>query len=360
MIYHKDKKIENINHIYIHCPFCLSKCSYCDFYSEEIDPNYVNSYVDKLIEEFLFFRDYIRDIKSIYFGGGTPYLLGIKNLERVLNFFTASLSSDCEITIELNPHHYNHDNNFLENLKSIGFNRYSLGIQSFNKKLLKKLNRIVPENFLEFLEKNHNKNISLDFMFAVPSQTLKDLDAELDLILKLKPKHLSFYLFTPPKNTNFVVPKIPIQEKMFFLIKEKLKDYSHYEVSNYALKNYESIHNLAYWERKTYLGFGASAHSFVICNNKGIRYSNPCSYLDYIKNPMQIEFQENLDEKAINNEKIFLGLRLLNQGVENLFINKEINSLIKEGVLIKTKDKIFVKTDKLFLIDEITSRIISA
>lgn len=360
MIYQKGKKIEKINHIYIHCPFCISKCAYCDFYSEKINTKFVNCYVEKLIYEFNLFSNYVEQIKSVYFGGGTPYLLNIKNLEKLLSLFKSKLNPKAEISIELNPYHFNDDKNFLKNLENIGFNRFSIGVQSFDQKILKNLNRVVPDKFIEFLEKNNKKNISLDFMFAVPGQTINRLGSDLNIILKLKPKHLSFYLFTPPKNTNFIVPKISAQEKMYFLIKNKLKEYEHYEVSNFSLKNHESIHNLAYWQRKTYLGLGAAAHSFVKNKNNEIRYSNPASYIEYIKNPLKIFEQETLDEKTKLNEKIFLGLRLLNKGVKNLFISKEVSVLIKEGMLFLEHDNLYISKDKIFLIDEITSRIISA
>lgn len=361
MIYQKGKKIEKIKHIYIHTPFCIKKCKYCDFYSEQIKINFVDLYIKALIKEIDFQKEYIDyKLKSIFFGGGTPYLLGLKNLEKLLLKFKNSISKNTEISIELNPYHFIDNKKLFSDLLNIGFNRFSIGVQTFDRSILKEIARIVPKNFDEFLEKNNNLNLNIDFMFGIAKQNLNSLKNDLKNILTIKPKHISFYLFTVPEHLYKGIPNSKIQEKMYYLIKNTLKNnYNHYEVSNYAKKNYECIHNQAYWKRKTYLGFGASAHSFIKNKTNEYRYSNISSYLEYIKNPSGIKNIESLSVEEKNNEKILLGLRLLNQGLNLSFINSEISNLIKEKYLSLKGSKIYIPENKLFLIDEITSRILS-
>jgi len=359
MIYQKGEKIEKIKHLYIHIPFCKKKCFYCDFYSESVATKFYKLYTDKLIEELKIYEPFLNQkLQSVYFGGGTPYLLNISNLKKIIFFLRNYLDfNKTEISIELNPYNFLKEKSVVYKLSDIGFNRFSIGVQTFNQDIAKSINRLVPVDFHKTLIKLNNFNLNLDFMFGIGKQTLKSLDYDIKLSKEIQAKHLSYYLFTVPKTIK--TPSNSTQEKMYQLIINSLKnDYIHYEVSNFSLnKNYYSKHNLAYWTRKHYLGIGAAAHSFVKYKNSELRYANIASYKIYLNAYDKINMLEHISKNQILTEKIFLGLRLLKKGLNIKLVKDKLKPL--KNFLYLKNNKVFIKENKIFLIDEISKFLIS-
>ena len=300
--------------VYIHIPFCRRKCNYCAFNSKVSNDEEISAYVDALILE----------IKTIdcqlpatcYFGGGTPTTLKISQLEKIIS--ALKIDGAAEITIEANPGTV--DENYLRSLRELGFNRLSLGIQSFNDELLKILGRIHDsKTALETIQtaKKFFDNVSIDLMYGLPNQTLADVQKAVEIAVAQDIQHISIYGLEIEEGTNFGKLYnagkliLPDDGEMYDFITENLPraGFSRYEISNFAKKNFESKHNLGYWTGKKYLGFGAGAHSY----NGKIRSSNICDVATYIKKISTGESVSVLEEivtpKAAMEEFCFLGLR---------------------------------------------------
>ena len=356
--------------VYIHIPFCKSICSYCDFCKFLYNEKWVYVYLDALKKEI---QDrYLDDpVSSIYIGGGTPSALSSSELTKLFKIIEIfKRCDDIEITFECNIDDITQD--LLSILKINGVNRLSIGIQSFKENNLLFLNRNIV-SFKEAQEKinlcriNGFNNINIDLMYALPAQTLKDLEIDLALFLKLKVEHISTYSLMIEKNTKLSVDNTSyIDEEldydMFKKIEKKLKDYNHYEVSNYAKPGYESRHNLTYWNNQEYYGFGLSASGYI----DGIRYDNTKNlkeYLleDWIKESQILSLKETMDYEII------LGLRKL-QGINKEEFLKKYNTSIYEAYninpLISNKDLIdrdgciFINPIKLYIMNEILLKII--
>lgn len=303
--------------IYIHIPFCAHKCNYCAFNSKVSNDEEISAYVDALILEIksnpysLTPNPY-----SLYFGGGTPTLLKISQLEKILD--ALKISDAAEITIEANPGTV--DENYLKNLRELGFNRLSLGVQSFNDDLLKILGRIHDsKTALETIQtaKKFFDNVSVDLMYGLPRQTLADVQAAVKIAVAQDVQHISIYGLEIEDGTNFgkqyAAGKLilPDDGEMYDYITETLPrlGFRRYEISNFAKKNFESRHNLGYWTGKKYFGYGAGAHSY----NGKTRTSNICDVATYIKKIRAGEsvslLEEIVSQKAAMEEFCFLGLR---------------------------------------------------
>ena len=311
---------------YLHIPFCKSRCSYCDFatdiYRSKSD---VERYVDALCKEIDQF-DLSATIDTIYFGGGTPSLLEPKQVERVLDAVRRSFGVDkgAEITMEMNPATVTPKS--LNEYKKLGVNRASFGVQTFNDRALKLLARGHDANDARqtyaMLRDAGFENISFDLIAGLPGQTLNDWKRNLDEAIKLSPEHLSLYLLEIHEGTPLAVqvrsgrrpmPDEDLAAEMYERMCDKLAGagYDQYEISNFALRGFESRHNTKYWRLEPVYGFGVSAHSF-----DGIqRYANErdtARYVEQIQNQRSAEvFREAVDAES---EFIFLGLRL-NRGV---------------------------------------------
>ncbi len=301
--------------IYIHIPFCVRKCNYCAFNSKVSNAEEIADYVDALISEIKS-NPYNLQPKTLYFGGGTPTILKINQLEKILSQF--KIDGAAEITIEANPGTV--DENYLKNLREIGFNRISLGVQSFNDNLLKILGRIHDsKTALETIQtaKKFFDNVSIDLMYGLPNQKLCDVQKSVEIAVAQDIQHISIYGLEIEDGTNFgklyAAGKLnlPDDDSMYDFITEELPraGFRRYEISNFAKKNFESRHNLGYWTGKKYLGFGAGAHSY----NGKIRSSNICDVATYIKKIRSGESVSILEEivspKAAMEEFCFLGLR---------------------------------------------------
>lgn len=313
--------------LYVHIPFCESKCGYCDFYSiEGLDQ--VPSFIDSLHNEITLIAGKIDSnsvFDTIYIGGGTPSLLTVAQIESILKVLSSTfkISPDCELTLEANPGSISLSK--LKELREIGINRLSIGIQSFHDAELKFLERIhdVKDGFaaIEMARGAGYDNIATDLIFAIPGQSLDDWIYSLNGILELQPEHIAAYNLTFEEGTPFfkrmkageisLVPE-KAEEQYFSASHEILEKagYLHYEVSNFALSEaHFSRHNYKYWEHTPYCGFGPSAHSFW--DNE--RWGNIRSVSEYVarlkKGSLPNSFREKLSIKQLIFEHIFLSLR---------------------------------------------------
>ena len=362
--------------IYIHVPFCERKCNYCAFNSKTGDAAEKNSYVDALIKE-INLRGQC-EVETIYLGGGTPTTLTLNQLEKIIGAVRENFLIDeqAEVTIEANPGTV--DENYLRGLKSLGFNRLSLGVQSFDDALLKVLGRIHDSRTaIETIElaKKFFDNVSVDLMYGLPTQTLDKLRRDLERIENLDVQHVSIYGLEIEEGTKFFelarAGKLPLPDEnlcadMYDLITATLPTfgYRRYEISNFAKKNFESRHNLGYWSGKNYIGVGAGAHSF----NGKRRTSNIRDVATYIKKICAGEnisiVEEIVTRQAAMEEFCFLGLRKVEGisaqdfkkifGVEIFAVFGEvINKNIRRGLLAIDGDKIFLTERGLALGNEV-------
>ncbi len=313
--------------LYIHIPFCVQKCRYCDFVSFENGNQDI--YFDALFKETEMYKKFIQSRKTdtIFIGGGTPSAVNPCYIQKLLDILNPD--SDCEITIETNPKTLTEEK--LKIYKESGINRISIGMQSANDNELLYLGRI--HNFDDF-KKSYEmilnagfKNINIDTMFGIPMQNLKSFENTLNEVLNLSPTHISSYSLIVEEGTPFYKMELPLpseseEREMYVMLKEKLKDYERYEISNFAKKGYECKHNLKYWTMEDYLGLGLNSHSFV--NN--IRFSNTSSLEEYInltrseKKPVILSEKE--DDLELLKDTIITGLRL-SEGINIKKINKK-------------------------------------
>jgi len=296
---------------YIHIPFCKKKCKYCSFVSFnkiELIRGYIYSLIKEINENYKG-----ESLYTLYFGGGTPSLIPVELLTKVVKKF--ALSERSEVTIEVNPDDCNFD--YLKSLKEIGFNRLSVGAQTFDDKILDQIGRRhdskQAEEAVILAKKAGFKNISMDLIYGLPNQTINGIKNDLDKIISLNVQHISTYGLKIEgesfwgKNPPKCIPDEDLQADMYEGVNEILSNngYRRYEVSNFAKSGFESRHNLTYWNNEEYYGFGVSAHGYV----DGIRYSNYCTMEEYMDRPSNREYGRVLTEKEKLEEEIFLGFR---------------------------------------------------
>mgnify|MGYP001852755386 CR=1 FL=1 len=374
--------------IYIHIPFCVKKCYYCDFVSYPDKLDYQKEYIEKIKQEIREEQEVFNDadITTIYIGGGTPSIIDSKYIIEILEYLYKFIGKkDREITIEINPGTINKTK--LQDYKKAGINRISIGLQSSNDKILKTIGRI--HNFEDFL-KAYNlvveegfENINVDLMLGLPLQTIEDIKQSINevLNLKLKPKHISIYSLIVEENTQLdkmldegkiTLPNDEYERKEYAYTKNtlELNGYKHYEISNFAQEGYESKHNVNCWKQKEYIGLGVAAHSYI----NGIRFSNTTNLPKYLKNekfeipnekeieelkkkidkqnneyklPLKIGIKtihEIQNEEDMQNEYMILGLRMLEgvkisefkqKFVENpiYLFRKELEKLVDEQLI---------------------------
>ena len=383
--------------IYVHIPFCKKKCEYCDFKSytgkESLIKQYIKWVKYELQEvgegnrkDYEEGRDDLVIVKSIYIGGGTPSIIPAKYISEILetikkHFVLDSMDNlakndkanenktitkndinktgNIEITIEVNPGTV--DEEKLKEYKKCGINRLSIGLQSTQDRILKTLGRI--HSYSDFLNtyniarKIGFENINVDLMLGIPNQTIEDVEQSINNIIKLSPEHISTYSLIIEEGTPFynkleankiTLPSDELERQMYWLVKTKLEEagYTHYEISNFAKKGYESKHNLACWNQEEYIGIGASAHSYT--NN--VRYSNVDTIEEYVNNYEtgkevdNIIFHEKQNKSSKMQEFMMLGLRKIDgikvQDFKNKFgenpifvYRRELEKLVNENLL---------------------------
>lgn len=344
--------------VYIHIPFCKTICSYCDFCKMFYNQKWINDYLDSLEKEIdsLYKGE---EVSTIYIGGGTPNCLSFNELERLFKIISKfNKAKNVEYTIECNVELLNRAQVNL--FKEYGINRVSVGVQTFNPKFLKLLNRHHTKeqvfNKINMLKDANINNINVDFIYALPGQTLEDLDNDIKLFKELNIPHISTYSLIIEKHTllnNMNIKNIDedLDFAMYNLINSRLNLYKHYETSNFAKPGYESRHNLSYWENLNYYGFGLGASGYL----GNIRYENTHSLTKYLKGNYLEEKEELTKNETIENEFI-LGLRKINGININRFYKKYnidilsiniVNELLKEGKLIN--DGIHIKLNKDYI-----------
>lgn len=336
--------MNNRTGIYVHIPFCIRKCSYCDFVSNskyELE----DKYFEKLISEIEYrgrddeYKN--KAINTIYFGGGTPSSVHPHNIEKVvvaLNEYF-DLSNLEEMTIEVNPGTCN--NNNIGNYYEMGFNRLSIGVQSFDEDMLKRIGRIHNQNdiykTLDMAKSAGFKNISIDLMYGLPDDSLARLEKDLNLAMKMKLQHISTYGLIVEEGTRFYderetgklrLPEEEMLLQMRELINEKLKGdgFNRYEIANYAKAGYESRHNLIYWKNDDYYGFGLNSTSKIGM----MRFMNESDINKYVESNYFEKYNlEEITEEMKIEEAIFLGLRLID-GIDFTEFLDRYNIDIKE------------------------------
>lgn len=357
----------SVKSAYIHVPFCRKICSYCDFCKNFYNPIIVRKYLDSLKREI---KDNYKGekLETIYIGGGTPSCLDTNLLIELFDVIKVlKLEDNYEFTFECNYEDIN--KTLLETLKNGGVNRLSIGIQTFNKRFSKFLNRNVNKDKMISkikLAKCFFDNINLDLMYALPFQNIKELNTDIDTFLKMNVNHLSIYALIVEKHTKLYIDKfkeVPdeMQAKMYSLIIKKLKKrgYNHYEISNFSKEGKESKHNLAYWNNNRYYGFGVGASGFI--NN--VRYDNTKSVPNYIKGKRRI-YEETLDKAQLIKDEVMLNLRKTSGINKSLFKEKyginfndvfDIGFLKENKFLIETDALVYISEKNLFVSNEIIS-----
>lgn len=305
--------------LYVHVPFCKEICSYCDFCKVYYRSQWVDAYLDQLQNE-LFQKAVPHSLYTVYIGGGTPSSLSTVQLKRLMDLLKPYIQDAQEYTIELNPETMNEEK--LHILYDGGITRLSIGVQTFQEKCLIPLHRQHRnEDVFSLIQQAKAigfSNISIDLMYGIPYQTLLDIKKDLEILNTLDIQHLSYYALILEEHTKLYMQNYqPIDEEMEIaadqMIKETLKDmsFNQYEVSNYAKKGYESLHNQVYWQYGNYDGIGLGAHGIV----DGIRYENTRSLTDYLKGHFLLQ-KETISQKEQMFEMVMMGLRLI-QGVSS-------------------------------------------
>ena len=365
--------------LYIHIPFCVKKCNYCDFLSFSSNENDRSRYVDAVLRQIeeessnLCLSGNVPEISSIYMGGGTPSVLGAEEISRIMSkvFTCFNVDSDSENTIEVNPGTIELCK--LKELKNAGFNRISIGMQSTKNETLRMLGRI--HTYDEFYQNYVNSreagfdNINIDVMMGLPEQSLDEVMSTVSDVISLNPEHISAYSLIIEEGTPFYkqygniegpVVGEELERKMYWETVDLLASagYSHYEISNFAKPTFESRHNSGYWKRTPYIGIGLGASSLMrqvemdTGEKSECRIRNLTNFEDYIRNPLGKDSVTELSIEEQMDEFMFLGLRM-SRGVDldefrkiyktDAFVRyeKSLMKLVKEE-LIKI-DNSFVK-----------------
>ena len=366
--------------IYIHIPFCKQACHYCDFhFSTSLDSK--SNLVSAITKEIILRKSEIpKDVKSLYIGGGTPSLLSLQELTTIFNSLekVIELGNLKEITLEINPEDVNKEK--LDHFKVLGINRLSVGVQSFDNKVLKWMNRIHSNqqiiDGLNLIKKYKFEDINVDFIYGTPSFLNRNYALEISRILEFEPSHLSCYLLTIEEGTYFGhlekknelinINDLQSEQEFLWLSNElQSKGYDHYEISNFSLNGKYSFHNSNYWKRFSYIGFGPGAHSFIQRKRRW-NISNNGQYIKKIKLENVFYQEEKLTTNDFINEIIMLGLRTKNGfNLETVFKNtnadnksrliEKIKELIYKKLIIQKQDYIVMRKEK-WLLSEYVSR----
>jgi len=373
--------------VYIHLPICKSRCIYCDFFSQT-DSGLENDIVDCILEEIKMAARKYRDFRAqtLYLGGGTPSCFSDSNIEKLIrainSYFTSGRDGLKEITLEMNPDDTKIHK--LVNYREIGINRISLGVQSFDDRVLAFLKRRhnSEQNLsaINLLRQAGFSNFSLDLIFAVPGQTNSEFSKTLEMAIKLQPPHLSLYCLSYEPETKLsemlnsgVINAVndESQARMFreSIIMLKTAGYRQYELSNFALPGYKCGHNQVYWKMQDYLGFGPSAHSFYHGARWG-NYSDLDKYFGCVKSP---DFphppEEKLSAQRLAEEYLMLSLRL-DEGIDldeyhkfsglSLMAEKKeiIEGLLENRLAEMDGGRLRLTMDGIMVADEIVAQLI--
>ena len=366
---------------YVHIPFCTQICYYCDFSKVFIKNQPVDSYLEHLLEEFQSYD--IQKLRTLYIGGGTPTALSASQLEVLLKGLTENLDLSVleELTIEANPGDLDADK--IAVLKNSAVNRVSLGVQTFDDKMLEKIGRShlekdIYEN-IDRLKLAGFDNISIDLIYALPGQTMEQVKENVAKAIGLDIPHMSLYSLILENHTVFMnrmrrgklpLPKEELEAEMFEYIIAELEraGFEHYEISNFSKTGFESRHNLMYWDNAEYYGIGAGASGYV----NGIRYKNhgPIRhYLSAVEEGNARITEEHLNKKEQMEEEMFLGLRKksgvsmarfeekFGRPFEGLY-GEIVRDLVQQGLMQIEGDRVRMTKRGLFLGDTVAERFI--
>lgn len=373
------------NRLYIHVPFCVNKCHYCAFVSREPRNDELAEYPELVVRELQLHPTAAGPVASIYFGGGTPSLLQPAHIARLLEGISGQtgIQEHAEITMELNPGTV--DALSLKAFRAAGINRVSLGIQSFDDRVLECLGRIHTAEqsrhaFRQAREAGF-KNISIDLIHSLPDQSLDQWQAELQQAVELSPEHISIYGLTVEEGTPFArrypegSPELADEDlsaDMFERAHHFLtgSGFEHYEIANYARPGYRSQHNSGYWQRDGYLGLGVAAHSFLR-DGYGIRFSNPDTLEEYRQVVMSGQLtrgnEQRLTQDEAMSECMFLGLRLAD-GVKRSAFEREFGrslecaygsapvDLVRLGLLVQKGETLALTQRGMLLSNQVFGR----
>ncbi|WP_028125547.1 radical SAM family heme chaperone HemW [Eremococcus coleocola] len=330
--------------LYVHIPFCQKLCHYCDFLTFEDQDDVIPQYVDYLIKEMQLYqdRDYILD--TIYFGGGTPSHLEADLMAKIMDgiYATFKVTDDCEVSIEMNPESVTEEK--IKTYQAKGFNRFSMGVQSFDPKVLQIMGRLHSRQTA--IDKFHLlrdlgcDNVSIDLMFNNPRQDMDILNRDIDQAIELNPNHISYYSLMIKDNTNFQrwlkAGRIKLFDEktdrdMYHNIQDRLSQagFNQYEISSFARDGKESRHNKKYWQLENYLGVGMGASSNIDLR----RFTNTRRFKDYFaaidQGEMPVESSEMMDLEEREKEFIMLNMRL-RKGFDISVINQRFGIDFKE------------------------------
>jgi oxygen-independent coproporphyrinogen-3 oxidase len=365
--------------IYIHIPFCRKRCHYCDFYK-----------TTDFGQKFRLFKGLVKELESraaelnteeintIYLGGGTPSVLQVEELEELLNVIRKNyeVAEDAEITLEANPDDISQ--NKLSALRKAGYNRISIGIQSFAESDLKLMNRRHGSDqaiqSVELAKKSGFSNISIDLIYGLPNQNLEEWERNVKIAADLDVQHISAYHLTYHEGTVFYdqlknghLKELPdeLSIQQFEVLIKRLKEsgFEHYEISNFCKPGFYSQHNSSYWKSKKYLGIGPSAHSFDV-NSRRWNVSSITQYLKGVENDEPYSESEILTEQDRYNDYIITGLRTI-WGISEKFIQtgysenyhahfqETVKKYLLSGHVILKDESITLSQDGLFISDQI-------
>lgn len=361
--------------VYLHLPFCLSKCRYCSFSSEGGKLFLIDPYLEALRRELDFYVPDQPLARTLYLGGGTPSLLSPSQLARLLTDVSErfSIQSGAERTIEVNP--ATGSSELWKVAEGHGINRASIGAQSFSERLLRRIGRLHdPEAIrrtVHALREAGIENLSLDLMYGLPDQTIEDWRKSLEEALRLEPQHLSVYGLSIEEGTPFCLEQergtlgLPPEETEVRMAEEaeeilSAAGFVHYEIASWAREGFESRHNRIYWKLEPYLGLGTGAHSYY----RHRRYAHGPSIEDYIRDPLPRIPETTLTKKEEMQETLFLGLRMIREGVsEDRFeerfgvplqtiFGKAIEDLIRRGLLLREGRRIRLAPEAVLIANE--------
>ena len=357
--------------LYIHIPFCKRICTYCDFPKQIAKEETKEIYLDYLLNEIASYESsgILKDIRSVYIGGGTPNSLSIQQLERLFQAIDPILKKSLENTIEINSELFTEDQAKL--FVKYNINRVSIGAQTFDSKILKDIQRLhtykIVKETVKLLRRYGIQNINIDMMYGLPNQSLKQLKQDVRKVLGLMVPHISYYSLILEEKTileyqlkhhQITLPDDDLVVDMADYLTQKLKkkQFVHYEISNYAKKGYESTHNIGYWECEEYVGIGASAAGYIGSR----RYKNAIRLKDYY-NHIQIE-DSLLSTEDSKKEYMLLGLRMLRGiSIDKYFerfktypnMDFDLDKLYKMGLIEEKNNFIRIKKDKIWVANAI-------
>lgn len=371
--------------LYVHFPFCKSKCSYCDFNSYAGKEHLFDRYREALKREMFFYREHVQVVNTIYFGGGTPSILGAPYLAEILDAIRRRFYVDnkVEITVEVNPGTV--WRSFFSHLKAVGVNRLSIGLQSFHDDILQKLGRIhtVDEFLKAYAEARESgfDNINVDLIFGLPWQTLESWKVDLTRIIECAPEHISLYGLSvephTPLGEDIRARKLQhmsdeVEAQLYEEAMRVLKSagYEHYEISNFAGPGRRCSHNQLYWKNQEYVGLGAGATSYL----GKTRFTNVVGVEDYIEKVLQtntfaVQERETLSSEHRLGETIMLSLRLL-EGFDKRELQKKckadidaiygptLSVLVREGLVLDEGGRVCLTERGLMVANQVFQRFV--